>query len=480
MPKHSRLYFIVFGLLFLIAAYFGVITGNRLIFLAPFLLIAFCWVCLNPSALVYILLGSIPWSIEYNFTQSLGSDLPDEPLMLLTTFAIIAYLFYYRKKQQPVRIPVLLFLLLLQLIWIVVSVGLSTNALVSAKYLLAKTWYIGAFVVAPFIVFQDRKKFLRAVIILTASMMAFMLLTIVRHSAAGLDFASINPSLKPFFRNHVNYSALLVCMIPILFAFYRSAEKKNLRYLLGCLIFLSVVATYFSYARGAWLALITGAIAYWLIRRSYLVRGYVLAFIVVFAGLVWLIRDNKYLHYAHDYNTTIFHEDFKEHLVATYKMKDVSTAERFYRWIAGVRMVKYEWQKGFGPNTFNTHYKSYAVPAFKTWVSKNEEHSTVHNYFLLTIVEQGVPGLAILLVLIGYMFYTAQKIYSTTDDRFIKTTAATVGSILVMLCTVNFLSDLVETDKLGSIFYLCFAVLLVMERGSKESNGSNQSEEVSN
>jgi O-antigen ligase len=472
MPKHSRLYFIVFGFLFLIAAYFGVITGNRLIFLAPFFLVAFTWICLNPTVLVYILLGSIPWSIEYNFTQSLGSDLPDEPLMLLTSFAILAYFLYHRKRHATFAISPLLLLLLLQLIWIVISVALSGNALVSAKYLLAKTWYIGAFVVAPFIVFQDRKKFIRAVIILTASMMVFMLLTMFRHTVAGLDFASINPSLKPFFRNHVNYSALLVCTIPILFAFYRSSKKTSLRRLLGTLIFISIVATYFSYARGAWLALITGAVAYWLIRHKLLVRGYVLAFLVVFAGLLWLIRDNKYLDYAHDYNTTIFHEDFKEHLVATYKMKDVSTAERFYRWIAGVRMVKYEWQTGFGPNTFNTHYKEYAVPAFKTWVSKNEEHSTVHNYFLLTIVEQGVPGLIFLLVLIGYMFYTTQRIYSTTDDPFVKTTAATVASILVMLCTVNFLSDLVETDKLGSIFYLCFAVLLVMDKQSKDSKES--------
>jgi O-antigen ligase len=475
MQKHSSLYFIVFGFLFLIAAYFGVITGNWLLFFAPFFLVAFVWVCLNPTVLVYILLGSIPWSIEYNFTQSLGSDLPDEPLMLLTTFAILAYFLYHRKKHTAFTISPLLFLLLLQLTWIVVSVALSTNALVSAKYLLAKTWYIGAFVVAPFIVFQDRKNFIRAVIILTASMMAFMLLTMFRHTIAGLDFATINPSLKPFFRNHVNYSALLVCMIPVLFAFYRTVDKKSLKRLLGALIFLSIVATYFSYARGAWLALVTGGIAYWLIRHKFLVRGYVLAFIVVFAGLIWLIRDNKYLDYAHDYNTTVFHEDFKEHLVATYKMKDVSTAERFYRWIAGVRMVKHEWQTGFGPNTFNTHYKAYAVPAFKTWVSKNEEHSTVHNYFLLTIVEQGIPGLIILLVLIGYMFYTAQKIYTTTNDRFVKTTAATVGSILVMLCTVNFLSDLVETDKLGSIFYLCFAVLLVLERNSKESKESKAS-----
>ena len=116
-------------------------------------------------------------------------------------------------------------------------------------------------------------------------------------------------------------------------------------------------------------------------------------------AVFWIKADDRYLQYAHDYRTTIFHHDFREHLQATYQLKDVSTAERFYRWIAGVRMIKDNALTGYGPNTFYNNYKPYAVPAFKTWVSDNKEHSTVHNYFLLIAIEQGIPGLLFFLLL---------------------------------------------------------------------------------
>jgi O-antigen ligase len=126
-------------------------------------------------------------------------------------------------------------------------------------------------------------------------------------------------------------------------------------------------------------------------------------------------------------------------------------------------MVKDYWQTGTGPGTFYPAYMGYTIVAFKTWVSRNDDHSTVHNYFLLTLIEQGAIGLLLLLFLIGYLFYSAQRIYWYTNDIFWKKTAAIVAVILSMICTVNFLSDLIETDKIGSVFYLCIAVLVIAE-----------------
>jgi O-antigen ligase len=467
MRNRSAIYFLPFAAVYVISVYFYFLSGQSFILLIPFGMLFFSWFCLRPEILLYTLLASIPWSIEYNFTQSLGTDLPDEPLMLLTSFAAVGYLLYhYRRKPLTGITSPLLFVLLFQLAWMFISVAFSTDLIVSGKYLLAKTWYLGAFVLAPYVVFRDRKKFLISVLVLASSMMVFTLVTMVRHSFAGLHFSTINPSLTPFFRNHVNYSALLVCILPIVFFLRRTTEGK-MKIFLGVVLFIGVVAVYFTYARGAWLALLFGIAAYWLLQKRLLLKTYIISFAIVFAGLAWLANNNKYLDYAHDYNTTIFHKNFEEHLIATYQLKDVSTAERFYRWIAGVRMVKDRWQTGYGPNTFFHHYKEYAVPAFKTWVSKNEDQSTVHNYFLLTIVEQGVPGLVMLLLLIGYMFFTAQNIYNNSSDPFVRRTVSAVAVILAMLCTVNFLSDLVETDKLGSIFYLCLAVLLVMDRNTE-------------
>jgi O-antigen ligase len=193
--------------------------------------------------------------------------------------------------------------------------------------------------------------------------------------------------------------------------------------------------------------------------------------IIVSLGLGWLAHNNRYLDFSPDYNTTVFHENFSEHLIATYQLKDVSAAERFYRWIAGFRMIPDHPVTGFGPGTFYHNYKPYAVPAFETWVSNNEEHSTVHNYFLLTAIEQGLPGLLLLLLLTALVLYYAQYLYHRTTDTFYKTVSLATGSIFAMILTLNFLSDLVETDKIGSLFFLCIAVLVKQSGVDSQESG---------
>ena len=91
------------------------------------------------------------------------------------------------------------------------------------------------------------------------------------------------------------------------------------------------VALYFSYTRGAWLALLTAAIGYWVMKKRLLVYSFLLLELLCVGSVYWLNKDQRYLLFTHHYQTTIFHTDFSEHLVATYQLKDVSTAERFYR-----------------------------------------------------------------------------------------------------------------------------------------------------
>ena len=424
-----------------------------------------------PSVLLLVLIASIPWSMEYSVTSTLSTDLPDEPLMLLLSFVVLVLLVQTRRRQVlPVFSSLLFIVLLLQTGWWAVSAALSTHTLISGKFLLAKGWYLLAFVGAPLLLLRRPKDFARLGGVLAASMMVVTVFVLLRHAQMGFTFEDINDSLAPFFRNHVSYSALLVCIIPVLVAFLSAARSGLIKGLLAVVLLIALVALYLSYARGAWLALLLGVLAYGLLKKRLLVQAYIVSLMLVLAAVLWLKADNRYLRFAHDYRTTVFHTDFREHLLATYELKDVSTAERFYRWIAGVRMIRDNWQTGYGPNTFYYHYQPYAVPAFKTWVSKNEERSTVHNYFLLTIIEQGVVGLLLLLALLGYMFHMAQRVYHSATDRSWKTLAATTAVILAMICTVNFLSDLIETDKVGSIFYVCLAILILGELKLKASS----------
>jgi O-antigen ligase len=454
------------SLLFLAAAGVFAWTGEPIYLFLPFILLAVLFLLQQPLYLLYVLIGSIPWSVEFNFDNGLGTDLPDEPLMLLTSVAVLIIV-VSRKTAVKNSLHPLLFILLLQWTWSLCSVIASTDIVLSVKYLLAKTWYLMAFVAAPVYLLKDKKKIVTAGLVLVCSMTLFMFIALVRHAGNGWTFEKINDSLAPFFHNHVNYSALLVFMVPIQLAVIRLTRLKWVKNISRVILVITVGALYFSYARGAWLALITGLCAYLLIKKRLLLWSYIFFFAVCIAAVLYVSKNDRYLQFSNDYKSTIFHTDFQEHLIATYQLKDMSSAERFYRWVAGIRMIKDAGPTGFGPTTFYDHYKSYTVPAFKTWVSRNEERSTIHNYFLLLLVEQGVVGMLLFIFLVGALFWYAEKLYHKTTDPFWKVVIATVAAILMMECTVNFLSDMIETDKVGSVFYLCLAVIILTDRNNK-------------
>lgn len=468
LQENKKLSYAALAFLLIIVAIAAYLQLLMLLFLPLVIVSAICLIQ-YPHYLFYLLLFSIPWSVEYNFSQSLGTDLPDEPLMLFTSFAVVILLIYKKKSIGEWKLHPLLFILLAQMIWVLFTTVLSTEISLSIKYFLAKCWYILAFTGGVVFFFGDKRIMKNSVLVFTVSMFLSMLVALMRHAQYGFAFDKVNKALEPFYRNHVNYSALLVVIIPVQLAFIRTTVAKNVRFFLTVTLLLTVGAVYLSYSRGAWLALLAGLLTYGFLKRKLILFVFLLASVLCIATVFWLGSNDRYLKLAHDYRTTIFHKDFQEHLVATYQLKDVSTAERYYRWVAGLRMAKDRWQTGFGPTTFYNKYKEYTVPAFKTWVSKNLEHSTVHNYFLLLFIEQGAPGLLLFLILIGSMFWYAQTIYHRTNDRFWKVVVAAVTSILSMICTVNFLSDLIETDKVGSIFYICAGILLIADNKTRIS-----------
>jgi O-antigen ligase len=253
---------------------------------------------------------------------------------------------------------------------------------------------------------------------------------------------------------------MLMTLVPVLWL-ARQRANRTLGWDLAIACILA--ALYFSFARGAWLALIVGLLAYLLLQKRLLVYGYAMTLLLLFAVFIWLKQDDRYLQYAPDYKTTIFHPEFSEHWRATYQGKDVSTVERFYRWIAGVRMIEEKPITGFGPSSFYSTYRPYTVPAYRTWVSNNPQKSTIHNYFLLTAVEQGIPGLILFLLLFGAILFYAERIYHTGQADWQRQMAAGIGVIVVMLGVVNFWSDLIETDKIGSLFFLSISLLLILD-----------------
>jgi O-antigen ligase len=287
-------------------------------------------------------------------------------------------------------------------------------------------------------------------------------MSLIRHADKGFSFESINSTLDPFFRNHVNYSALLVCLFPILLMWYCFSAKAVRKWVMSCMM-VFLIALFFAYSRGAWLCLFTGMLIWFAVKYRFLLKLIFVSLLIAVVTLFWLIQNNNYLKFAPDFNTTTQHTDINEHLEATYTLKDMSMMERFYRWIAGFKMLNEEKMHGFGPNSFTTYYKSYTISSFKTWVSSNEERSSVHNYFLLVAIEQGIPGLVLFLALLIYMFAVAVNAYHTLQDPFERSLAMLCAVMLSMIVTLNLLSDLIETDKIGSLYFLITGLLIRLQ-----------------
>ena len=244
--NRTQNFFGLLAVLFITSAGVAAYTGEYVLIAVPFAGLLFYTGWQHRNALFLLLLLSLPFSFEYNFSSGLGTDIPDEFLMLFVSLLFGAYCLYSpnaitKKIRQH---PLSLFLMII-IGWTLITVIFSTNPLISLKYLLAKGWYIGAFVLAPLLVLHDRKQIRTATIVLAGSMLLITIIVLARHYSTGFSFATINKAVSPFFRNHVNYSAMLVCILPVWVVFFYGNKKRKIKVFLAVVILITLLALFF-------------------------------------------------------------------------------------------------------------------------------------------------------------------------------------------------------------------------------------------
>ena len=450
----------------------------------PIIPLALYQFLVKPSFYFWTLLALLPLSVEF-YIGSLGTDLPTEPLMLLlSVYFIIHSLYYWRSYTADFfRHPVSL-ILMAHLSWIIFSSLFSEGPLVSLKFCLAKLWYVIPFFFLAGRFLTDRKRVRMMVWLIFIPLLFVAVQTLVRHASFGFSFADQFRTMSPFMRNHVNYAAMLAAFAPWLgFLIWRQPHK---RWLWAAAV-IWLIAVYFSYTRAAYVSLILVGGAWWIIRQGWIKPILLLGLASMIGGSIYLIRNNKYLDYAPNFETTIAHDRFDNLISATYKLEDISTMERAYRWVAAGHMVPYHPWVGWGPGNFVFFYEGHTVRSFETYVSDNPERSGIHNYFLMTLVEQGFPGLLLLFILLlGPLFY-GQRIYLRKYKKYGKQAneqqreelAILMAAMLSLVVIDAFLiiNDLLETDKIGSLFFLNLAIIVNFSLPLKNSFSTTASQE---
>ena len=433
--------------------------------LIPFGLLVAYTAVINFKLLYYFLLVSIPVSIEYYFSASLATDLPDEPLMvglMLVTFIYI--LSNYKSLPTGFFANFFIAALVLHLFWIFLSAINSVDFVVSIKVFLAKTWYITTFCFLTAIVIRTQADIRKLFWCVYIPLTLLIIQVIVRHGMQNFSFEQINDPMMPFFRNHVNYAAIVSIFLPfILWARQQYAAGTFKRRLLSASVLLYVVAVYLSYTRTCYIALLLLYPVYLVIRYRLMKPALMGAGIVIALVVGYLFTSNNYLKFAPEFEETIIHDRFDDHLSSTFEGKDVSSMERVYRWVAATHMFKEHPYMGFGPGNFYPYYMRYTVSSFETYVSDNPERSTTHNYALFLLSEQGTIGLAIFALLTVVIFAYGEKLYHRIDKKEDKQLVLYLLLMMAMIYVNLLLSDMLESDKVGPFFFIGLALLAAAE-----------------
>lgn len=458
-------------LLLLLCVVAFVITGRYALLAVPVCGLLLVVLSRNWKLGYWALLCSLPLSVKLELAGNAFSlSLPAQPIVWC--FFLLAIFFVaFNPRSVPVwwMLHPLTLLVAAQFIWLIAAVADSTVLLLSLKFLFAKTWFLAVFFLFPVFVFKEKKDFRTALLLLLTPVLASIVVILIRHAMLGFRFSQINNAIGLFYYNHVEYSTILSMMFPLVCVVYPLTKSRGRIYRRGWLILvlLLLTALFFSYARAAILAILFSMVVGVAIKCRLVNWIMPLFYGAIALLMVYLIRESRYLELRPSYEHTYMHSDLSGHLTATFKGRDMSSMERLHRWIAAVRMSREKPLTGFGPHGFYYNYQPYTLRSFRTYVSANVERSTTHNYFLLMLTEQGYPAMILYGLLVLAVFAFAQRIYHRFGDRFYKCCTLGVAMCFAACFVNNFFSELVETQKIGALFYLCLALLVILDSKSR-------------
>jgi O-antigen ligase len=450
-----------------------VFTGNPYFLVLPFGYLFTLLMGVNWKTAYWIFLFTIPPSTQLYFAgDTLSLTVPDQPIMWLF-LGVFLLLLARNPKVVPQwwwRDPMVL-IIIVQFLWTIVAVIFSEMVFFSFKFLLVKTWLLVCFFFFPVWIFQTKKDFVRGFLVLLVPMLLTIIIILIHHSFYGFRFDRIQRAITQLYYNHVDYSTVISMYFPLLIVtLWPLIRKRNIvmKSVVIAIIIIFIAGIGFAYARAAVVAVIFAIVVgiAMRLRLVNLVMPGFYALIILLMG--YMVPNNKYIDFRPDFEHTYMRKDFADHVIATFRGTDMSSMERLYRWIAAVRMSKARPVTGVGPRAFYYYYKPYAVTSFRTYVSRNPEQSTTHNYFLYMLVEQGWPAMILYAIFMVMVFNKAQKIYHRFRDRFYRLVTIGLAMTIAVGFINNFFSELIETHKVAALFYIPVAMLIILDRKSKE------------
>ncbi len=403
-------------------------------------------------------------NIEEFVSSDVGLFVPTEPLLF---GMLLLMIFNQLKRNQFDRaflIHPITLIFIAQLCWIFLTALTSTHPLVSFKFLLTKFWFIIPIYFFGVHFFKEEKNVTRFLWLYISTLAIVVVYTLTNHAINGFDEASGHWVMFPFFKDHTSYGAILALMYPVLFGLLFSKKRGPLvRLTLIFLIVLLGVGIFMSYTRAAWLSLV-GAFAIYLLIR-FKVRFRYLA-IVGLAGVLYIAASwTQIMHNLERNRSEHATENLDERIESIANIStDASNLERLNRWGSAIRM----WQErpilGWGPGTYAMEYAPFQLASGKTIISTNSGNmGNAHSEYLGPLSEQGLLGMLLMLLLVGYIMYTGITLYIRMPDGEMRIILITLVLGLITYFTHGILNNYLDTDKATIPVWGMTAIIVMLD-----------------
>jgi O-antigen ligase len=360
--------------------------------------------------------------------------------------------------RHPVTIAIIA-----QLVWMAICVMPSSMPVVSFKFLLARLWFVSTMYFMATRLFRDPRNMHRFFWVFLSGLSIVVAYTLIQH--ARYDFAE-DPAhwvMYPFFKDHTAYGAIIAFFLP--FAVTAVALPGYSRTRRGVALFLLVLLTtgiLFSYTRAAWVGVV-GALGVFIVMRLR-IPAWAIGLVVVVSGTVAMANLDR-ITIALEHNRTESNDDLAKHVSSISNIRsDASNLERINRWNSALRMFEEKPVTGWGPGTYMFQYAPFQAARDRTVISTNFGlNGNSHSEYLGPLAEQGLPGMVLVLLVIGTITWTALRLWSKLPDGVDRRLVGAAFLGLVTYFVHGFLNNYLDLDKASVPFWGFAAMIVVLD-----------------
>lgn len=427
------------------------------------LLVGWALVAAADKLLLFIVFATpLSVNLEQLNLGGIGIAIPTEPLMVALMLLFLLKLTLEggvidpRVWRHPVTIAILL-----QLGWMAICVLPSSMPMVSLKYLTARLWFVCTMYFLATRIFSDQRNMHRFFWSFVAGLSIVVVYTLLQHARYRFAEDPAHWVMSPFFKDHTSYGAIIAFVIPFTIMAASlpgySRTRRGLAFLAFLLLLTGLV---FSYTRAAWLG-VAGAAAVFAVMRLRIPAWAVGAVAVVAGGVVW--ANQEQITIALGRNQAESHDDLAQHVSSISNIRsDASNLERINRWNSALRMFEEKPVTGWGPGTYMFQYAPFQAARDRTIISTNFGLvGNAHSEYLGPLAEQGLPGLVLVLLVVGTITWTAVRLWSALPDGEDRRMVGAAFLGLVTYFVHGLLNNYLDLDK-ASVPFWGFAAMIVL------------------